>query len=472
MHIQLNVFKSLTGLMALAAMLLVGCGGGGGDGPAIKADPQRILFGVGPILPLSGTATVLATASTGLTISYSSSTPAVCTVNSQTGLVKSLTVGSCLIAADQAGNSEFAPAPQVTQSLAVVYNPVQRISFGTAPVLSLYGTASVSATASSSLAVSYSSTTPAICSVNSSNGSVIDIAAGDCTIAADQAGNAYYNPALQVTQTLAVSTGAGPLTVAGAPTGVRATLGTAPNTVVLSFVGPVISGGSPVAAYSVTSVPSGITATGTTSPITVTCTDSCAGYAFTVLAINDQGRSLPSTQAAILTGYNVTATFFEPDTQPQNSIFTGSFTVNSTTQTVSNLAGLLTESMTGPPMVKVPLTYQLSAVSDGMGGLLVTSFALNSTNTFSEGGFAASSEGLYYGYPRATSPAAGGAGNAFATIYVNLASPGAALTQVQINKLAYGDCFAGGMMGDTCMTGYWGRGTMGGYPVSQTITRP
>jgi hypothetical protein len=472
MHIQLNVFKTMTGLAAVASLLLVGCGGGGGDGPAIKAYPQRILFGAAPLLALNGTATVSAKASTGLAISYSSSTPTVCSVNSQTGLVTSMTVGTCLIAADQFGNSEFAPAPQMTQSLGVVYNPVQSIGFGVAPALVLYGTASVTATASSGLAVSYSSATPAICSVNSSTGSVAATAVGQCTIAASQAGDAYYNPAPQVTQTLTVSAGAGPLTVATAPTGVAAMLGTIPNTAVVSFMGPAVSGGSPVTGFTVVSVPSGITATGATSPMTVTCPGSCSGYAFTVLANNSQGSSVASTQAAILTNYNVTATFFEPDTQPQNSIFTGSFTLNSTTQTVSSLAGLLTESMTGPPMIKVPLTTQLSVVNDGLGGVLVTTFALNTTNTFSEGGFAANSEGLYYGYPRATSPAAGGAGNAFATIYVNLANPGATLTQVQINHLAYGDCFAGGMMGDTCMTGYWGKGTMGGYPVSQTITRP
>ena len=56
-------------------------------------------------------------------------------------------------------------------------------------------------------------------------------------------------------------------------------------------------------------------------------------------------------------------------------------------------------------------------------------------------------------------------------IYINLANPTAALTTAQINKLAYADCTAGGMMGDTCMTGYSGVGTMGGYPVSQTITK-
>jgi hypothetical protein len=63
-------------------------------------------------------------------------------------------------------------------------------------------------------------------------------------------------------------------------------------------------------------------------------------------------------------------------------------------------------------------------------------------------------------------------GNAFITIYVNLANPLATLTPAQINRLAYADCAPGGMMGDTCMTGYWGRGTMGGYPVAQTITQP
>ena len=50
------------------------------------------------------------------------------------------------------------------------------------------------------------------------------------------------------------------------------------------------------------------------------------------------------------------------------------------------------------------------------------------------------------------------------------------LTQDQIDKLAYADCAPGGMMGSTCMTGtteagYGVLGSMGGYPVSQVITR-
>jgi hypothetical protein len=162
-------------------------------------------------------------------------------------------------------------------------------------------------------------------------------------------------------------------------------------------------------------------------------------------------------------------------TQPNDSIFTGTFTFDSTTNTVSNLSGSLTESMTGITMTTVALNYQLSAVSDGAGGLLVTTFALNTADTFYGGGFAPGSgfypgfgSGTYYGCPGANP------GNAYAMIYINLANPTAALTQAQIDKLAYADCTNLGMMGATCMTGttmagYRTVGTMSGFPVSQII---
>jgi len=167
------------------------------------------------------------------------------------------------------------------------------------------------------------------------------------------------------------------VTPPGAPTGVSASLGTAANSVAVSFVGPTASGGSAITGYSVASNPVGLSGSGNASPITVTCPSACSGYSFTVLASNRAGAGAPSAAAEVLTSYQIKATFFEPDTQPQDTIFTGSFTLNSTTLTVSGLSGLLTESMTGPPMITVPLTYQLSSVSDGSAGLLVSSFALN-----------------------------------------------------------------------------------------------
>lgn len=458
-----------TALSLLLACLITACGGGG-SGPAILANPQTLQFGSAPTLALGGTASVKATASSGLAISYSSTTPSICSVDTNTGLVTDLTAGTCVVAADQPGNDQFAPAAQATQSLTVLVNPAQSISFAAAPVLNLYGTATMSATATSGLAVSYSSATPAVCTVNASTGLVTDLTAGDCTITAAQAGDANYNAAPTVAQTLTVVVPAA-TTVPGSPSGVQASLGSAANTVVVSFTAPASSGGSPVTSYTVVSTPAGLSASGAASPLVVSCPSSCAGYAVAVLASNSVGPGAASAAVDVLTRYQVTATFFEPDTQPNDSIFTGTFTLNSTSQTVTGLAGTLTESMTGPPMVAVPLAYQLSALSDGAGGLLVTSFALNTTNVFSEGGFAASSAGLYYGYPTAKNPAAGGSGNAFATVYINLSNPTATPTTAQINQLAYGDCFAGGMMGDTCMTGYSGHGTMGGYPVTQTIAR-
>ena len=186
----------------------------------------------------------------------------------------------------------------------------------------------------------------------------------------------------------------------------------------------------------------------------------------------------PAAEASIIT-YEVVTTFYEPDTQPNNTIFTGSFTYDDATQQVSNLHGLLTESMTGGmgggDMNELALDYQLSSVYDAaLGGLLVTTFLNDDTNTLStlaggNGWAPGSAGGLYYGYP-GSNP-----GNAYAMIFVNTANPLAPLTQAQIDRLAYADCAPGGMMSATCMTGtteaaYGTVGTMSGYPVSQTIT--
>jgi hypothetical protein len=467
-----KVFGSKINPITSTVLLLSGCLGN--SGPAVTALPQTISFNAAPTLNLLGIATVSAKASSGLVPSYSSTTPTVCSVESNTGLVTDITAGTCIIAANQSGSSGFAPAAQATQSIIVTTNSGQIISLSAAPTLTLYGHAIVSATASSGLAVSYSSSTPIVCSVDSVTGDVTDLAAGVCTIAADQAGNANFSVATQVTQSITVASWSGPLTVPSVPTGVKATTTNTTDVVTVSFLGSASSGGSPITGYTVTSNlnPGAIPVTGTTSPISVSCPTSCSGYSFNVIASNSVGNSLPSSQVDILTSYNVTEIFYEPMTQPDNSIFTGTFTIDSTTNTVSNLTGTLTESMTGTPMALVSLTYQLSAVSDGNGGLLVTAFALNTSNTFYGGGFSpGSGSGLYYGYPTATNPDSGGIGNAYATIYVNLSNPTTAPTQAQINSLAYADCTALGMMGDTCMTGYSGLGTMGGYPVSQTITK-
>ncbi len=467
----------------LSLLLLSACGGV--DGPAIDAQPQSISFAAAPDLNLSETVTVSATASSGLAVSYSSLTPEVCSVDRNSGRVTALSPDTCIIAANQSGNEDFAPAPQQAQSLAVFVDPNQTISFAAAPELSLFSTASVSATASSGLAVEYTSLTADVCSVNRDSGLVTALAAENCIIAANQAGNDNYLPAPEVTQSINISLPAD-ITVPGTPTDISVTAGDSPSTVKVSF-SATDSGGSPITAYTVQSSPAGISGTGSESPVTVICPSSCTGYAFSVTASNAVGDSTPSAVTDVITRYQVVETFFEPLTQPKNTLFIGTFTFNATKRTVSDLKGTLSESMTGDSiafpddnMNWLTLENQLSAVYDPvLDGLLVTVFLNPVTDTLfvfdgSDGWSPGTGFGLYYGFD--FSNPAPNPNNAYAMVFVNPSDPTAALTQDQINKLAYADCALGGMMGSTCMAGtteagYGVLGTMDGYPISQIITR-
>ena len=489
--------------IAVCLLFLAGCGGGGGGGgggPAIQALAQSVTFGAIPTLPLGGTATLTATASSGLALRYVAQTGSVCSVDRTSGLISALRPGDCTITAIQDGNSTYAPA-RANQTLTVYVDPNQTVTFGPAPALAQYDVATVSATASSGLAVAYSSQTPAICSVDATSGQVSGLAVGSCTIAADQAGSSTYPiyHAAHATQTFSVSPPAS-ATVPGKPTGVSATLGATVGQVIVS-VGATSAGGTPITGYTVSSSPAGVTAAGATLPITVSCPGTCVGYAFTVHATNAVGDGPDSDAVDVVTVHYLVTTWHEPATQPNDSIFVGSFDFDSTNRTVTNLRGYLTQSMTGGcatisgcpgsygyvPMTTVFARYQLESQAvtlGGVQGLLVTTFVLNTTNTFfnTMGGDGWSPQdgvdvgGVYYGWPTALNPYNGGLGNSYAMVFVNTADPTVTLGSAQIQWLAYADCSAGGMMGAVCMTGtsiaaYGAVGTMGGYPQSQTTAR-
>jgi len=188
---------------------------------------QTLTFGAAPSgVVAGGSATVAATSASpnsGNPISYSSLTPAVCSVNASTGAVSALTAGTCTIAADQAGNASYAAAAQVTQSFTIIL-AAQTLTFGAAPSgVVAGGSATVAATSASPNSgnpISYSSLTPAVCSVNASTGAVSALTAGTCTIAADQAGNASYAAAAQVTQSFTIILAAQTLTFGAAPSAV------------------------------------------------------------------------------------------------------------------------------------------------------------------------------------------------------------------------------------------------------------
>jgi hypothetical protein len=151
------------------------------------------------------TYTAAATASSGLTVSFSSLTPGVCTSSGVNGAtIAPIAVGTCTVAANQAGNATFNAAPQATQSFSVSAKAPQTISFtSTAPVGAVHGgTYAVSATATSGLAVVFSSLTLPVCTVAANT--VSFVGAGTCTVAANQPGNASFLAAPQVTQGFAI----------------------------------------------------------------------------------------------------------------------------------------------------------------------------------------------------------------------------------------------------------------------------
>jgi methionine-rich copper-binding protein CopC len=157
--------------------------------------------------------TLGATASSGLTVSYTSSNPAVATVSGNT--VTIVGVGTTTITASQAGNANYSAATSVPQTL-TVNKAGQTITFAALPAKT-FGDANftLGATASSALPVSYTSSNATVATV--SGNTVTIVGAGSTTITASQAGNTNYNPASNVPQTLTVNKASQTITFAALP---------------------------------------------------------------------------------------------------------------------------------------------------------------------------------------------------------------------------------------------------------------
>jgi FtsP/CotA-like multicopper oxidase with cupredoxin domain len=85
-----------------------------------------------------------------------------------------------------------------------------------------------------------------------------------------------------------------------APTAITATA-LAGRQARVTFTPPTVTGGFPISSYTVTSIPGGLTATGTESPLTVTGLTAGAGYRFTVTATTAAGTGGPSGQSNQIT---------------------------------------------------------------------------------------------------------------------------------------------------------------------------
>jgi sugar lactone lactonase YvrE len=162
---------------------------------------QTISFAAIPAQNAGATLILSATASSGLPVSFTSITPAICSISGST--VSLTSAGTCTVKASQNGNSVYAPARAVTQSFAVSTLP-QTITFTPiAPqVINTSVSITLTASATSGLPVNFVSLTPSVCTAGGSAAMLVTI--GTCTIQANQDGNGVYAPALPVTQSFAV----------------------------------------------------------------------------------------------------------------------------------------------------------------------------------------------------------------------------------------------------------------------------
>ena len=182
---------------------------------SIGQGSQSITFGAAPTIVVAGSGSVSATGgASGNPVTFSSQTTGVCTVAGST--VTGVSAGTCTIAANQASNSNYTAAPQVTQSFSIGQGS-QSITFGAAPTIVVAGTGAVSATGGASgNPVTFSSQTTGVCTVAGST--VTGVGAGTCTIAANQAGTSNYTAAPQVTQSFSIGQASQSITFGAAPT--------------------------------------------------------------------------------------------------------------------------------------------------------------------------------------------------------------------------------------------------------------
>jgi mono/diheme cytochrome c family protein len=191
-------------------------GSTGGTVPALRT--QTIAFtSPGNQAIGSTTPVLLATASSGLTVTITSDTPAVCTVSGSTLML--LASGACSLSATQSGNATYNAAATVTNTFTVapssgVMPSAQTISLTSPGPQTVGTTTTLNASASSGLPVVFASTTQSVCTVT---GNVLtSLAAGSCIVTANQSGNTNFAAAPMVTLTLSVTS---PTALTSATTG-------------------------------------------------------------------------------------------------------------------------------------------------------------------------------------------------------------------------------------------------------------
>jgi hypothetical protein len=323
----------------------------------VIAANQTISF-TAPASPVNvGTSAALsATASSGLTVTFSTSTTSICSISGAT--VSYDAAGTCSITAAQAGNTTYGAATNVTRSVTVNASAQTISASGDATWTGddgvLGSTATLTATASSGLAVSAASTTTSVCTISSGGSpwTVTFVGLGDCS----------------VSFTRAAGVNAGTTYLAATPLTLTSTVATIPAPTV----------GSPNAVFSFTaaSVARVNSRVQMTDPATATDGSYGSGGSFTIdFGCGSQGgetliEEIEFTHTLIIDGAAQASTVDSADCTDErytvSGLSTGSYTITAKAVVGSTKSAAVT--VTDSIVVGVAPTVSINAISGATDG--------------------------------------------------------------------------------------------------------
>jgi hypothetical protein len=301
--------------------------------------------------------TLSATATSGLAVSFTSTTASICTVSGTRATF--IASGTCTIDANQAGNSIYAAAAMVPQSF-TVNGEAQTITFPSIPAQTVGTPLTLSATATSGLAVSFTSATTGICTVSGTTATFI--ASGTCTIDANQAGNSIYAAATMVPESFTVNAAPG-FTISASPTTLSVVQGgNETTTITVADVG----GFSGTVSLTASGLPSGVAAsfaagsTAGTQVLTLTASTSATiSSAPVTVTITGTSGNLGATTSIELT---ITA---EPSFAPGSGGTTNlSVSPGATTGNTGIVSVVGTNGFSGTVSLTCAVTTAMTGVSD------------------------------------------------------------------------------------------------------------